>query len=581
MSGSAHTHRASWQARAIPLIFGLGLVILLGHLAVLIWLIWTHTSALPNWDEWDMAYFLRLADDGQLRWQSFWRFHNEHRIFLPRMILYLLINLTGWRTQIMMMVNLGIAIGTAGLVSAAAYRSLGRRGFALVILPFILLLFSFAQFENWLFGFQTNFILAAFGMGCCIYGTTLPRSRSALGYALAFGGCLIASLSTLSGLFSWPVFLPVIWRYGRWRTALWVSATAVLYLLYFNGFPSSDRTLPTLGAFCWYALAYLGAPLGAPTPVIAILFAGGSLLLMAGNLALLYRNPQLFHRFLPWGSLGLFALAGMVVTAGGRAALGLNQALTSRYQIFSAYWWLSVLIAMALILTSAGHHNAGNSKQPPQFARIVQWSNWLLLPVLLLGLLRVDFLGLRDAQHWLQQQRANEDCAYHYDTAPNDCLAVYYPSVPRTRARLAFFEQHGLSIFRQATPQLNRLPAQGTARAVIDTLDGQPANQVSSIPRTKSTLQVQGWAIDQGAARPATAVYILIDQHATYRTSYGGARPDVAATLGNPAALNVGFRTTLPSELLPPGTHTLTIRVISADGQSYADSTQTITIEVR
>ncbi len=146
------------------------LLLLLAQLVSLLWLIWNHTPLVPTLDEWEMANFLELADQGRLDLFTFWGFQNEHRIFLPRLILYALINLTGWQRQIIMTVNLGIAIITAMFICAAARRTLGTSTFIAISMPLLMLLFSFAQYENWLFAFQTNFLLAACGIACCLYG---------------------------------------------------------------------------------------------------------------------------------------------------------------------------------------------------------------------------------------------------------------------------------------------------------------------------------------------------------------------------------------------------------------------------
>ncbi len=94
-------------------------------------------------------------------------------------------------------------------------------------------------------------------------------------------------------------------------------------------------------------------------------------------------------------------------------------------------------------------------------------------------------------------------------------------------------------------------------------------------------MALRGWALDGATRGRARAIYILIDGRDTYRATDGYDRPDVARAVGLTAGAKVGFDATLPPELLPPGRHTLSVRIVTADGRAWADGAQPLTIEVR
>lgn len=582
MRQGAEPRKRSW---AWPRVCGAALLLtLLAQLVALLWLIWHDTPRVPILDEWEMANFLELADQDRLDVFVFWGFQNEHRIFLPRLILYALINLTGWQRQIIMTVNLGIAVITAAFVCAAARRTLGTRTFIAIAVPLLLLLFSFAQYENWLFAFQTNFLLAACGIACCLYGVTPPTPEYPPGrsrFALALGGAVIASLSTLGGLLVWPTFFPAIWRFGRWRAAIWCASAAVIIIPYFIGFPRGATPVARSGEFLGYALVYLGAPLGFPTVGLALTYGLFGLLLMIGILIVLWRLAVSLPTLLPCLALSLYALAGAALTTYGRAALGFEQAITSRYQIFSSLWWISLLMIGTVLVVRVRQQHTKAATSSGSAWRATASITVLVAALVFAGLLRANILGFAEAQDWQKEQITHEECAFQYDTASDACLRYFYVSAPIARIHLAFLEQHQFSIFRGQSPDLQRLPDTDAAMAIIDTVGKQPGESPTLVTRGDQPTQVTGWALDRVTAAPAAMVYILIDDRYTYRASYGSERPDVATALGLPAASRVGFTATLPPGMFTPGKHTLNVRIITADGRARADGARPIELEVR
>ncbi len=558
-------------------------LLLVAQLAALLWLIWRRTLNVPQWDEWELANLFELADLGRLRLGVFWAFQNEHRIFLPHLILYGLIAATGWQRQIIMVVNLGIALGTFALTFAAIRRTVAVHTAALLGLPLALLLFSFAQFENWLFAFQTNFILAGCGIGMALWGLLPRQTRGAAdrAFAVAVAGATIASLSTLDGLLTWAAFLPAVWYRGPRRLALWCVVALAIGIPYFNGFPGQAGDGAGFGDIVGYALAYLGAPLGYPSVPLATAYGLLGLVLLALVVMLAWRCGWLDARARAWLGLALLGLGSMALTTAGRSALGVEQALTSRYQSFSTLLWVALLVLVALILSRSLPQRASRRRTDVAPSLRARGLIGLLLVVVLGGgLLHANVYGLRAGNVWLAYPQRNEGCIRDYASASDACLALFYIDPAIVRIHAAFLEQHRLGPFREGPTIPDRAaPRDGTALATLDQLDGRAPSPGMTIAANRP-LAVTGWALDSPARRPATAVYLLLDGRYTYRAAYGAARPDVAMAVGSVGGDRVGFTATLPSGLAAPGAHTLAVRIVTADGSAYADSTLLATFTV-
>jgi hypothetical protein len=82
------------------------------------------------------------------------------------------------------------------------------------------------------------------------------------------------------------------------------------------------------------------------------------------------------------------------------------------------------------------------------------------------------------------------------------------------------------------------------------------------------SFSVVGWSIDRVAAAQSGGVEIVVDEQ-PYKAVYGLPRRDVAEVFRAPNYVNTGFFFTMPAALFGRGTHSLAIRVISADKASF------------
>lgn len=536
-----------------------------------------------------MVALVERSRQGTLGWIDLWAPHNGHRILFPRLVDLVLIDMTGWNRQIEMTFDLALAMATFLLLVWCVYITLDSRRAALALaLPFSLLVLSLAQFENWLSPFQIQFFLAIFGVALCL-AALAPRSTGPFLFALALAGAEIASLSSLHGLAIWIAFLPLVLRSGYRRSAVWGGAAIATYVAYFAGGTSAGTSIPASFAdLLGYSLAYIGAPLGFPDLRQAQFLAAVSICLFLANLVALGLRRQALHVLLLWSGLGLFALGCTALTALGRGgALGIEQALSSRYHAFAALWWVATL--------AIGWHTA--SLLSPYFRRDAigaqdkAWRGMFHLNVagaLLIapGLLAVNRVGRDSLAIWQDGLRRQQHCVVNYAIAPDNCLQLFHPSPEVVRDGAAFLAQEHLAIFRSIVGSTNgqMVRINGTTPFSIDSVGGivlnEPHDQPITVAQDRS-LVITGWAIDAGNRSTAGEVFVIVDGVGEFRTEYGAGRPDVAALHSRTAYVNSGYTLTLPAGTLAAGKHTLSIRIVTQDQRGYYDPPDKVEIIVR
>lgn len=79
---------------------------------------------------------------------------------------------------------------------------------------------------------------------------------------------------------------------------------------------------------------------------------------------------------------------------------------------------------------------------------------------------------------------------------------------------------------------------------------------------------IMGWAADAATKGLAGGVDVTIDQ-APFGAHYGTLRTDVASYFKRPDYEKAGFELTLPPGQLTKGEHSISIRVLSPDRQTY------------
>ena len=114
-------------------------------------------------------------------------------------------------------------------------------------------------------------------------------------------------------------------------------------------------------------------------------------------------------------------------------------------------------------------------------------------------------------------------------------------------------------------PALRPSAADLEAFARIDLVDGRPTFTPLGLTTLRvaadAPISVEGWALDSRSGVVARNVTLLVDGRRIHST-YGFARPDIAARQHDDGFLRCGFRGTIGANSLAPGRHDLSLLVI-------------------
>jgi hypothetical protein len=338
------------------------------------YLIFSYAVDVPFGDQWDgiAPLFVKMRS-GTLGFSDFFAFHNEHRIFFPRLLIFPLAKLTNWnvRAEVALIWVLAClcALNVWRLSRVTGFGTVSSRWWLLLFAN--VLLFTPMQWENVLWGFQVGFFLPLVAM------TALPWAacgRKRLGnFALTMVLCLISTFSIASGFCSWLLCAPLLLFLGEKRKTrdevitwtIWIAVALASVVIYFHGYkgpglhPNQLEVLQEPVPACQFILAYLGNPFSSGTEIDHQLLAQvtGAILLAALAAVATYvwrwrKDRALVAQTLPWMALSSITLCNAVLTMFGRLGYGIGGALQSRYISFS------VLLPIALLFlgTRIQHH---------------------------------------------------------------------------------------------------------------------------------------------------------------------------------------------------------------------------------
>ena len=409
----------------------------------------------PFWDQWELVPLLVKQREGTLALADLFHQHNEHRMFFPNLIMVGLAPLTGWDIRAELAVSLALAVAALGVALVMVRPLLAGAGTGLRLwTPFALslLLFSLAQWENWLWGWQIQWFLSLLAT----LGTVLLLDRAlaarnpwpALAGAAAAAG--VVQFSVASGIMLWPAGLLMILLHPRPRrlplAAAWVVVGVASCAVFFAGWfrpviPGSVPPLEVLanpGPLLAYIASYLVSPLvrGDLLGLAPHLYGFLMLAAVLGTAGwLLATGWQDRARLLPWLALAAFTGANALVTGLGRVVFGVAQGLGSRYVTLGQLFALS---AIALGILALRRLPDGALPRVAGAGLAVLVTGLLLLA----GWQSKPYLDARSGQ-----LAAGLACLPAAASAPDSCLTLIYPDAGVVRARAAMLRDLGWSGF--------------------------------------------------------------------------------------------------------------------------------------
>ena len=201
--------------------------------AAYFWLIY-HYGANGIWyDQWDDV---RVISHPTL--SALWAQHNEGRLFFPNLVVLGLVQTTHFNIHAEAYLSGVMLVVAVGLLVFTHRRRAGVPW--LYYVPFVLVMLSFVQAQNSLWGFQMAWYLVMLALAVSVFLLDRPILTSwALGGGIA--AAVVGSYSSLQGLLIWPIGLLLIYcrrRSGRVIGA-WCGAALLTAVIFFYHYSQS------------------------------------------------------------------------------------------------------------------------------------------------------------------------------------------------------------------------------------------------------------------------------------------------------------------------------------------------------
>jgi hypothetical protein len=492
-----------------------------------------------------------------------WGQHNEHRVFVPALIALAESMFGGWNPKREELVSVAVVTGVLAMAWSMLRATVeGELRRAATFFAVSILLFSFAQYENWTWGFQT-----AWFMGCAFaFASVFLLSRSILSpplFAAALAAAVCAAYSSAFGLVSLVVGILVL--YGRpnrprWSMAVWAASSGMALAVFFYGYrldgtSGHAASVTQLVPYVQYAFTYLGSLLGAWSglSLAAWLGALGAAIYAAGvaRFVVLRRTaPADSERYLPWLGVGAFGVLNALMTSYGRLGWGPASALQSRYTTVTCLFWVSVVVVIALLTSDEGVK-----------ARSGAVRAGAVIVILLFGVSfwQSELRAYSQMGETNLRMRAGLQALGNPESAADTLLLDVYPDPTISRIGMKFLTLAGIGPFATDPAVMFRGRGDEPAFGVLLTFaylhDNAVVNLGDDLP-PHMPLLVSGWAFDGVALKPGTTVVPLIDgAEVRAATRYGLPTPDVADGFFLESFRNLGFELLIGPDQFRAGRH--------------------------
>lgn len=319
---------------------------------LLLSLVYQFSVNVPFWDDWSLLRTFYLVNDHSLTFHDLWAPHNEHRLFFPKLIFIPLAFISKWNVQVEIYFSVFLAMLNFIFIYNISKITVGKnkKFFHLFNILSCFLIFSLAQTENWLWGYQmswflvdTFFILAVF----ILSGSRRIGANKSL--ILAGLCCFAATFSSAHGILAWLAVIPLVYfsdgerKQKVTRLLFWITFFLLSITIYLIDYrkpayhPDTFFFLKNPIESLKYLLVVLGYPLNGYFKMEAEQYGFVMLLnFVAFNIyAFKCKDSSFCKLALPWLSLGWFVVLFALMLMVGRSGFGINQAYTARYATVS------------------------------------------------------------------------------------------------------------------------------------------------------------------------------------------------------------------------------------------------------
>lgn len=493
--------------------------------------IFNNYSPVPFWDMWDgYLEFYTKAQSGD--WYAWIAQHNEHRVFLSRILFWVDIHFFDGASYFLLVCNFLLMIAIAYTFYSFIRRLLDRESkiFTWLVLSVIILSFSWIQKGNITWGFQSQFFLAYLVPLVSFYLLALNAHTSQNKYFfLAVVGGVLSVFTMGNGIVTLPllIVLGFVLKLSKSKQVMLILVTVTTLYLYFldyvapGGHGSLRETLMQHPKdFFLYILTYLGGPFSK--------VFGSSKLFITQFFGLVFIVGSLFFAFLEFKkreNVFVFALLTFIAyigatafgTSGGRAIFGLHQALESRYMTPSLMGWSAFLILFVYFY----HHNLKVSKSIKAI--------FILLPLMFL------YQQSKALKYNTDAHRMIATLALELNIEDEEMTNHIFPSYSWLSALAKEPAKLNLSIFGNELIKDKALTFNAKIEIPKSDFIGS-LDEVQTLKNEDKFFRVRGWIFDNEHSRVPSNGYIV--NEASEVVGYilsGFERPDVSDAIGREA----------------------------------------------
>jgi hypothetical protein len=244
VNGSSETHEAPMSRTALLTLVSVGAIGLVLPTAAYFWFLHQYAVNVPYWDQWSDVSLLGHWYSGTLSVGTLWAPHFDHRMLFPNLIVLALALSTHFSITFEEYLSGALLVAAVGLFILAHKRRSPSTPL-IYYCPVALLLFSFVQFQNTLWGFQMAWYLVMLALATALFLLDRPTLN---GFVLAgaIAAAVVGSFSSLQGLLIWPVGLVLLLQRRRSHRLVlaWVVSAVMaggVYFYHLQYFGSSDR----------------------------------------------------------------------------------------------------------------------------------------------------------------------------------------------------------------------------------------------------------------------------------------------------------------------------------------------------
>jgi len=527
-------------------------------------------------DQWFFIPLFQKLYSGNLTIADLFAQQNEHRLFLPRVVMLALGTITQDNTKFEMYFS-WLVICLSCIVIYRIFKitpALNRMSIAWFI-PVTWIIFTLRQFDNLLTGFQVQHFLVVLFFLFAVYLLQICKGLDwRLGAAIL--SAIAGSFSMANGLLIWPIgFLQILLicrskRKDQQRSymvaaAIWLLIAVTTYIVYFATFQNAEHVVQQPLESFVYLMAALGNSFYSyPNGAVVV----GSILLILfiyAGVAILFDSKNRPDN-VPFLALMLFSGATAVMLVLGRPEFSV---LSRKYITMPIVGVTGLYLALLSLK--------------------LKFINPKSLIFRSLIILMVIFILLEDWSLSSVRITLNREFipyyTYTYQFQSDETLtkAECIPLAIRQGCRV--LSDYKLNVFSQPVISLNDLKkSDGEAVCIIESVNGSilKEGEISAIKsdEKEKAITITGWAIDKDNGKAAGGVVLVIDGNTEIPAYYGIHRLDVVEYHKNNNYLYSGFYASMANSVLGPGRHTIAIKVISADKKEYYQAPQTLYLDL-